>query len=421
MEEIKTQAIIILIVLLASCSLLNDQPNLKAQSSPNIVNVPLTFHDYSLILRDPNGSFCVYDGADGASPVQANAVQTNLVSQISGTYSGFRYWSADIIWATKLTRDLHVQGTVNVRVFISSTFPLSGFFSGGGYAMGLVDIDQNNNEIQEFITQGPQSIGSNPFTQTPTQYSINTNVDYIFKSGHSIGFAIGLGATTQGFTATVYFDSADKNSGATLPIQDTQESYTFNANYNGLNQNIVVVSNSAISNYQYDSTKTSIQFVANLINYTNGYCNVYIPKTLMQTPFTITSNAHTITPTLTQNSTHYQLYFTHIRNPNPIQIAGTAISSTATPTASSTSEPTGTPTTSPNPTATGPETSTQPTNTAEATTHPTASSSPSASTKPTITPAILPNISEYSFIAFIIAIIIIAVFVGILGRKRTTN
>jgi hypothetical protein len=412
MKQIKIQAIIILIPILVSCSILNDQPILKAQSSPSIVNVSLIFHGYSLVLRDPNGSFCVYDGADGASPVQTNAVQANLVSQISGTYSGFSYWSADIIWVIKLTRDLHVQGNVNIRAFISSNFPLSGFFSGGGYAMGLVDIDQNNNEIKEFITQGPTSIGSNPFTQTPTQYSINTNVDYVFKSGHSIGFAVGLGATTQGFTATVYFDSANKNSGATLPIQDTQECDTFSANYNGVNQNIIVVSNSAISNYQYDSTRTSVQFVANLINYTAGYCNVYIPKTLMQTPFAVTSNAQTITPTITQNSTYYQLYFTHTRSPSPIQITGTAISSAASPTASSTSEPTGNPTTSPNPTATGPESSTQPTNAPETT-----SSSPQTSTKPTTAP----NIYEHSLIALVIAVIVITVFVGILRNRRTTT
>lgn len=319
----KTKSFILLLILFASCFLLVQQPNTKAQTSSNIVNIPLTFHGYSLLLKDSNGSFCVYDGADGAAPALASPMQTSLVAQISGVQSGFSYWSASILWATKLQSDLHVVGTVSIKAYISSTFQLSGLFSGGGYGMGLVDIDENNNEIQQFLTQGPISIGSNPFTASPTQYSLNTNVDYVFKKGHSIGFAVGLGATVQGFTATVFFDSLDRNSGATLPVEVKSQSNSFTTVINGTQQNIVVVSDSAISNYEFNSASNSIQFKAQGINFTTGYCNVTIPKTLMQSPFTVSSGSRPITATLTENSNYYQLFFTYTRNSSTLQITGT--------------------------------------------------------------------------------------------------
>jgi hypothetical protein len=370
----KVKLTVFLIILVVSCLLFANQPDIKAQGTQNIINIPLTFHNYTLILNDPNGSFCVYDGADG-STTSANPTQTNLISEIPGQQTvygmSFSYWSADIIWAVKLPIDLHVKGQVNIRAFISSNFKISGFFSGGGYGMGLVDIDQNNNEVTQFITQAPYTQGGNPFTTSPTQYSVNTNVDYTFKAGHSIGFAVGLGATTQGFTATVYFDSPSSNSGATLPIEETLQCQSFTAN----GQNIAIVSDSAISGCQFNSAANTIQFQAELIKYTAGYCNVSIPKALLQSPFTVSSAQQAISSTLTANATHYQIYFTHTRNSNPIQITGAASS---TPTAKPT----------PSPTA-----STAPTGTASSSTPPT-QTYPTATSQATSTP---PAIPEYQF------------------------
>ncbi len=386
-------------ILLSAFLFLACQPNVEAQSSSTVVSVPLTFHGYSLILRDANNSFYVYDGADGAAPDPSSAGQANLVAQISGQRDGWSYWSAVIMWAAKLPMDVHVKGTVNMRAYISSTFKLSGFFSGGGYGMGLVDIDENNNEVKEFITEAPYTIGGNPFTATPTQYSLSTNVDYVFKKGHSIGFAVGLGATTQGFTATVYFGSSDRNSGATLPILDTTESHAFTADYNGASHTIAVESNSVIANYQYDQAKTSIKFTAQGISYTTGSCKVAIPKTLVAAPFTVTSSGQTITPTATENATHTQLAFSHTRTVNPIQIAGTAPppQTTATPT----------PTTA-TPSATPDQTTTTPT-------APTATSTAQATVEPTATPAI----QEY--LALIILPLMVLTGLLALALKKKIN
>jgi hypothetical protein len=398
---------VILVVLFASCFLLIEQPNVKAQSGSNIVNIPLTFHDYSLLLSDSNGSFCVLDGADGAAATSTTSKQRNLISEISGTQSGFSYWSASALWIIKLESDLHVVGTVNIRAYISSTFSLSGLFSGGGYGFGLVDIDQNNNEVQEFITQGPISIGRNPFSASPAQYSLNVNVDYVFKKGHSIGFAVGLGATTQGFTATVYYDSINQNSGATLPVEDTSQSNSFLVNYNDASHNVAVVSNSAIGDWQFNSASSSFKFTVQLINYTSGYCNVSIPKTLMQKPFSVTQSSHTMTSTLTENLTYYQVYFTNIRSSVPIQITGTPISPTASPTstATATSGPSSAPDSSNSPSST-PQTSNSP------------NSTPTQTTSPTFLPSSTPSIPEFSWLV-VLPLLAIMLFVAVKLKSKT--
>src|SRR4030042_5665497 len=85
-RKMKVGAVLLVAVLFTSCFFLTYQISVKAQSS-NIVNIPLTFHNYSLLLSDSNGSFCVFDGADSAAATSANAKQVTLVSQISGTQS----------------------------------------------------------------------------------------------------------------------------------------------------------------------------------------------------------------------------------------------------------------------------------------------------------------------------------------------
>jgi hypothetical protein len=305
---------LILIFLLAVSGFEAFEPTMQAQS--DVTNLTLTFHNYSVILRDSNGSFVVYDGADGARDSQATTQET-LTSQISGTRMGYNYWSAAILWAVKLPMDLHVKGTVNVYAYLSSTFKQS--MLGGGYAMGVVDIDENNVEVKEFLTEAPYSFG-NPFSATPTQYSQNINVDYTFKKGHAIGFAVGFGGTTQGYSATVYFGSADRASGATLPVIETWQTQLCMAE----GAQITVKSNSAVENLQYSQAGRCISFSALGIHYTTGTCIVSVPKTLLQSPFTVTVGAQSITPTQTEDATYYQLSFTHSRTADTISIVGEA-------------------------------------------------------------------------------------------------
>lgn len=192
----------------------------RAQSDIMVEN--LTFHYHSLIQKADNGSFYIYDGADTNGPQQQTAFQTNVNSQIQGqvTFMGilWTYWNGIVGWGYQLAEDVHVQGSVQITVYISSSDTISGLLSGAGYAFGLSDVDSQGNEIKQFSVEGPQSLGSNPFTSSPKAYTLSLQVDYIFPKGHAIVFFVGAGATKQGYKFTVYFDSPDKNSAVALPV-----------------------------------------------------------------------------------------------------------------------------------------------------------------------------------------------------------
>lgn len=305
---------------------------------------------------------------------------------------GYNYWSAVVMWVVQLPMDLHVSGTVNVQAYISSTSKLSGLFSGGGYAMGIVDIDENNNEVKEFITEAPYTIGSNPFDATPTQYSQSVNVDYVFAKGHAIGFVVGLGATTQGFSATVYFGSQDRSSGVTLPVVESTQTKTVTSDSNA----IAVSGNSAIEDLQYTKASKTVSFSAQGIDYTTGSCTVAVPKTLMQSPFTVTQGSQPITVTSTENSTYYQLTFSHSRNSSIIKVVGSDPAQTTSP--SQTASPT-------------------------QTNSPSQTASPSQTTWPSqdpTNPAPTPTVPEYSAIAFLVSVALVSLLIVglVLKRKR---
>jgi hypothetical protein len=275
-----------------------------------------------LIQKADNGSLFIYDGADATGPKLTNSYQTTLSSQIQGTRTGFTYYSAVILWAVQLQRDLHVHGDVEVRAYISSSFGGFGLIDGGGYAMGLADVDQNQNIVSQFITEGPVSFG-NPFTATPKLYTLKTTVDYVFKKGHSIGFFVGGGATVRGFTFNVYFDSSGNNSGATLPVENVVQTYRFNALWENVSYQVVVYSNSSLSNFAFTQSLNQVSFNASSIRGTTGYCQVWIPKLLLAGPFTVSVGSQQITHQDSSNSTHSLVDFTFTHSSDVIKITGT--------------------------------------------------------------------------------------------------
>ncbi len=320
-------------LLLWSCLLAVFPAEVKADAQ--VTTLPLTFHNYSVVLNEPNGSVIAFDGADGAPPAKSTADTATIKGEITGSYYGFSTYTGMVIWAVQLPCDVHVNGAVTIKAYISSTSTAG---MGVGYGMGVADIDENYRNVKEFYTEGPQSMFSSPFTATPTAFSLSTNVDYTFKKGHAIGFFVGVGSTAQGFTATIHFDSADRASGATLPIIESSDTQTVSAGSNVIS----VSANSAIQNLQYDQTAQSTIFKALLIDSTTGTVTVEIPKTVLTTPFTVTQGSTTITPTVTETSNTYQIAFTHIRNDDSIKVVGTAIpatTETATPTPTPTSPP----------------------------------------------------------------------------------
>jgi hypothetical protein len=191
-----------------------------AQSETRMVNV--TFHNYSVLRNSINGSYFIYDGADSIGPRLSNAHQVTLNSEIYGIIETFgfewTYWSGALVWVYDIQEDIHVQGTAQITVYMNSSDVFSGFFSGGGYGMGLVELDENLDEVQRFMIEGPQSLGSNPLSTIPQPYTLSLPVDHIFPKEHRLGFFVGAGGTERGYNFTVHFDSLSRNSGASIPV-----------------------------------------------------------------------------------------------------------------------------------------------------------------------------------------------------------
>lgn len=290
------------------------------QSNSNaVIDFPLIFHYYSLIERADDNSSYVYEGVDGYGPKLSSSFVTSLNCQIYGKMQGWDHWSASVMWVLKLQKDVHIKGNVEMKVFISSTFSGFGFFDGGGYGMGLLDLDENRNEVAAFPTEGAGGLG-NPFSKTPQPYVLNLEVDYIFEKDHYIGFFVGAGATIKGYTFDVHFDSPDAPSGVNLPIEDQAEAFRFSAVGEGNSYEITAVSTSYLSNFKFNQPDKQISFKASGIPGTVGNCKVTMPKALLEGPFKITIDGQQKTSTETENDTHSFIQFAYTNDVDIIKI-----------------------------------------------------------------------------------------------------
>lgn len=284
--------------------------------------------------------------------------------------------------------------------------------------MGVVDIDENNREIKEFLSSATYNLG-NPFTSTPTQYSQSVTVDYTFSKGHTLAFVVGLGATAQGYTASVYFGSADRASGATLPIVQSTQTQSIQTDM-GI---VSVAADAAISNLQYDKTAHAITYTAKGIDYTPCSCTVSVPKALMQAPFTVTQGTKTLQATTSQNEANFQITYSHTIDDSQLRVTGSS-STTNTPTPPPTSQ-TQTPAPSSTPTVSS-STSTSPTNSpsntvTQPTSEPTGSGSPSSSAQTSSSPdnhTVSPPVPEASIYILAVLIGLCSVIVALLFLRR---
>jgi hypothetical protein len=333
---------------------------------------------------------------------------------------GYSYYSAVAMWTVQLPMDLHVKGAVSIRAYISSSYQLGGLFSGGGYSMGVVDIDENNREVKEFLSSPTYNLG-NPFTSTPTQYSQSVTVDYTFSKGHTLAFVVGLGATAQGYTASVYFGSADRASGATLPVVQSTQTQSIQTDMG----TVTVASDAAISNLQYDENAHAITYTAKGIDYTPCSCTVNVPKTLMQAPFTVTQGTKTLQSqsTKSQNENYFKITFSHTIDDSQLRVTGSS-STTNNPTPPPTSQ-TQTPVPSSTPTSSS-STSTSPTSSVTAdpvqpSSEPIGSTSPSSSAQTSSSPdnhTVSPPVPEASIYILAVLIGLCSVVVALLFLKK---
>ena len=108
----------------------------------------------------------------------------------------------------------------------------------------------------------------------------------------------------------------------------------------GITFHVVTESNSTVSNFEFVQADKSISFNVTGPEDTVGYCNVTIPKNLLDAPpnqWTLLVDGKSETPFVTYNDTHTFLYLTYTLSTHNIEIIGATVATP--PTASFTEDP----------------------------------------------------------------------------------
>jgi len=111
------------------------------------------------------------------------------------------------------------------------------------------------------------------------------------------------------------------------------EATTFDVILDNKHCPVSILSNSTVSNFNFDRTKMQVSLNATGEVGTTGYCNVIIPKNLLTgNPWTIKTDNTTITDFEEKsNDTHTFLYFTYMhKDPLQVTIEGTWVTHTIT-------------------------------------------------------------------------------------------
>jgi hypothetical protein len=110
---------------------------------------------------------------------------------------------------------------------------------------------------------------------------------------------------------------------------ETDSNSEFNLIYDMTSEqsNVTIVSNSSVMDFSFDPFQDSIEFVVSGEINTTGYCNVTLPKGLIENiPWNVSVNDVTNSFSLTENATHNFVYFIYSHNGTiPVTIRGTPI------------------------------------------------------------------------------------------------
>jgi len=93
----------------------------------------------------------------------------------------------------------------------------------------------------------------------------------------------------------------------------------------GVSFQVIIESNSTVSNFQLIQTNKEIRFNVAGQSDTVGFCNVTIPINLLGDPYTVQVDGLLLTPKETTNNTHSFLYFTYSHNTYTVRINGTTV------------------------------------------------------------------------------------------------
>jgi len=109
-------------------------------------------------------------------------------------------------------------------------------------------------------------------------------------------------------------------------IEPWSQTKLFPVNWSEKAYKISIVSNSTVSNLEFNQTGRNISFKITGPNGTIGFCNITIPKELLDAQvdqWFILVNGETVTPHVIENATHTSFYFTFTHSTKTLVIKGT--------------------------------------------------------------------------------------------------
>jgi parallel beta-helix repeat protein len=224
------------------------------------------------------------------------------------------------------------------------------YITNNGHGIWLYD-SSNNNIVGNYIAtnRNGTSIMLSPFMPTSSNnliyhnsYINNTKQIYIVPPGFAIPDAInnwdngvegnywsdyaGVDNNGDGLGDSPYVIDANNQDNYPLVASIISPIYGFDAGiWEWIQYNLYVVSNSTVSDFSFNHENTLIQFNVEGETETTGFCNVTIPKDLLETEdkWTVLVDGASVTPTVNEDKTNTYLYFTYNHSSKIVEIIGT--------------------------------------------------------------------------------------------------
>jgi hypothetical protein len=173
------------------------------------------FRDKTVLYSNDNSSLTVIAEANLEPPNNSVSKSTVVAANIRNATTPFgTIWVGSVSWVSQpLSQFQELQGIVTITAWLSSDDsppPLSGI------GAGIAIIDSQNHLVGQSVYSYSFSAGSVLTTQVKS-YEFKVNINRGIQQGQRFVFAVGLGATRQGWKMNVYSDSLQYPSRAEMP------------------------------------------------------------------------------------------------------------------------------------------------------------------------------------------------------------
>jgi hypothetical protein len=108
-------------------------------------------------------------------------------------------------------------------------------------------------------------------------------------------------------------------------LLETFNEYSFNVSRHGERSDVHVVTDSCITGFAFDESLEQMSFNATGLPGTVGYSNVTFPKNLLNGTYTVLVNNFATPYTLSENSTHFFIYFSYSHSTDVIKMMPTVL------------------------------------------------------------------------------------------------